>query len=692
MMSRRNDPNIEKYNYYFELCRNLRLLKKNRVRSALREIKEGCLRQAEEEDLKRIILKRQQELREAGLLEAPPSEEDLPIEGTHVSDTVDPAGGVPVLVSTAPPRPMLITGSPGFGKTVLQVLIILGSMGKFPILIVDPRDDYTFLARLFPDRSLVLNAHELPMNILVGERGVPFEDNTRSMISATADAQMLFHRGMNLLMDVVLKLHEVGDTPSIRRVLRYLEKHKGDYLYDRSAYDSLLDRLRSMDSIYGEAWNVRKGLQISDLCKYDLVIIRTQGLGLVTERIHFAALLLMRAFLYCRATGVRNNEPQMMLIFEEAGYLLDLRREKSLYTISTVAEVTHQARACGLLLSFITQDPTAINLSVLNDSGFVAVFALREGKAQRVMVESLGLPREAAEHLGSLKERECFCRLNTGEFRGAFLMKVRDVEGLDETPLSAEELNQHWQAHKAELTFPPLDPPQNPVSTQGAEHHEDSPPATKAIPDPYWELSHKFRRFLDAVEGVGHTGLTALYAHALLAPMTGKKYLQQGIDEGLVGTFDLALLGRRGVRTVAYLTKAGRDLIHAATPAGIGGDEHVAWQRALAFALDENGLEVIIEKSIDGKSVDIAHRYEERGGVVRYNAIEIELSTDGLENAQRDLRSFHEIWLTTRLDECGPIRASVEKEFPPETLKRIHVVSLEDLLREYLAWWKETTK
>jgi hypothetical protein len=270
-------------------------------------------------------------------------------------------------------------------------------------------------------------------------------------------------------------------------------------------------------------------------------------------------------------------------------------------------------------------------------------------------------------------------------------MKVRDYN-LDETPLSDEELADNLQRHAQDLQFPLADGGTTPLEVNQLP---DAPSAQAAVVTPdYKELPFEYRRFLYGIQAVGQRGLIPLYTHSVLSPTTGKKYLQRAVDEGLVGTLNLVLPGRGGNRTAVYLTLSGFELIGAPKPHGIGGDEHQAWQKSLAWSLEEQGLEILVEKSIKGKSIDLVHRFTNTQGKVQFNGIEIEISDPmrGIENAIKDLPVVHEIFLTVHLSECSRLQTDIENRFHGADRDRIHVFSLEEFVRAYLKYWEELPK
>ncbi len=673
-----------------QVGKELNLLDNPRFQKGLRELQYGRLRKGEEEELLELIADKRRKIALSGLLVPPPSESELSEGDLSVGESVDPEGSKEVRTSLSPPTPILVIGSPGVGKTTLVLLIVAICVNSIPIIIIDPRDDYTCLARLFPETCLIVDAENLPLNIFAPDPGVSIEANSSATVSTLADTLTMYIRGQNVLQDAINEVKKTGKTPTLRRVLAHLLKNPDKYSGNKSAYDSVVDRLQALDLVFGDAWNVEQGVTVPDLCRYRLVIVRTQGLGRTDLRVAYATLLQTRVFLFLRAQGQRTNTAQLLMVFEEAEYLLSKHRESGAASVGTMKEITHQARAVGLQLLFLLQDPTAINSSYLNDSGNVFVFRLSEGKAQVEITRSLGLPMEAMAQIGTLPDRHCYCRLNLRTCRRPFVMTVHPV-AIDDTPLSREELEQHQQQYPHLLEFQPADE----VSVlDGAESAAEAEPEwtndDEVSEGSFLELSPEERYFLQTVDVHGCRGITAVYEVTTLSPSTGKKYLERFLDRGLVGTHTLVLPGRSGQRTTSFLTQSGRDLLQIPTPKGIGGDNHTAYQKEFAYALRELGCEVFVERSIQGKSADIVHRYQDSKGVTRLNAIEIEISTDGLSNLQKNLAAgFAETWLIVACETGSTLVPTLRNQIQEVDQSKVFITTTKEFLRQYAKHWEE---
>lgn len=679
---------LQSFDHYLRMGARLNLIAVERFRRFLRLIEVGCARREDFELLDGLIASRQSAMLQAGLVVPPPSAAQVVTGNFLVGHTIDPEGPNPVLISDTPPRPCVVIGSSGSGKSSLVGLLVAEVRHHKAVLIIDPRNDYTHMARQFPGEVLVVDAAKLPMNPLAPQRGVDLETNSRAVVSAWSDTLCLFHRSQNVLLDGIAQVAAEGRTPTVLRLVRFLRANARRYAHNREALNSCIDRLQSMIDVFGDAWNVERGVCPEDLLRNRVVVIRTESLGRMDLRVTFVVTLLQRLFLFLRALGVRENAALVWVVIEEGEYVLSLKLEAGTYSITAITELVHQSRAVGLQLCFVVQNPTEINRNVLNDAGNVFVFALREGRAQMSMVESLGLPTPAAAQIGSLGDRCCYCRLGAGDFREAFLMHTLDWP-VDTTPLNPEEIVRYQAPFLDSLRFPLAD-----VPLIAEEVPPRTPPSMEVkTPAPVVPtVSHRLLGFLFSVLAVGREGVTSVYKHARLAPGTGKKLFDQSVAEGLVGSHRLVLPGRGGQRTTAFLTEKGRDVIGAPPPQGKGGVEHVGYQHEFAYALEECGFEILIEQTIDHKSIDLVHKFKDRDGNPRVVAIEIELSTKGLANAQRNLavQSLTYQWLIVGSEDASNVLAVLDREIPRELRNRIHVSILGDFLRDYVSWWRQS--
>ena len=115
-------------------------------------------------------------------------------------------------------------------------------------------------------------------------------------------------------------------------------------------------------------------------------------------------------------------------------------------------------------------------------------------------------------------------------------------------------------------------------------------------------------------------------------------------------------------------------------------------KREFQFGLKELGFEAEIEKNVDGKAVDVAFRLVRPDGNTDLYAAEIDLTTDPIENASKDLtRGFAEIYLNVPRDRVSRLLNRIKEKFSADDQKRIHVVEPKNFLRE-VAKIKEPAK
>ena len=680
--NRKRQHRTPSFKSYYERCKRLNLLEHRRVRIWFRQLELDMLAPEDERDFNEFLKGHERRLLVSKFVTSRPTPEQA-ISGKHVIGEIPEEGANdPVAISFEPPRPGFLIGSSGTGKTRAAGNLIDSLRADVPVFILDPRGDYEYIARFHPEDTLVIGAERLCFNPFSPDPKVDRGLNLRTVVAALGDTLTMYHRMQTTLVEAVCGVENDGRIPTLGRVFDFLKKHPKRFKNNLSAYDGVLDRLQALDEIFHEAWNVEQGVTIEDLCRFRTVVIRTGNLGRVDIRVMYSTLILARTYLHLLAQQQRPNCPVIVVVIEEAEYLLSRHRESSSYSVLFIVELTHLARAVGMQLLFITQDPTAISSSLLNDSGNLFVFGHREGKAIDYVVRSLALPREVLPQIASLPDRHCYLRPNSGEFRQPFLIKTIDFP-VDDTPLTPAELADNQERHKTFLEYPPAD--------DLAEFEEDTSTTRKAaVGNSYPTYSFNFRKFLYSITTVGHQGLTAVYSHADVSPTTGKKLVARAVDEGLASSHQIVLPGRSGRRTTLFLTREGRDLLGEPPPSGVGGPEHTAYQREFAFALKEQGLDVQIEKTVNGKAVDIAHRFPAPDGKVRYNAIEIEISTDGMLNAEKDLEAgFAEVWLIVSLDASVKMLEKIQETFTKEEQERVHVTTAEKFLREYMSVWEE---
>ena len=272
------------FEQYLLVLTQLNLLDRPRVQSFLRSFPDGRVSESEIREINELIEKVSRKRATSGLSASPPSEKELEGGDLLVAESVDPDGPKLVRIPLWP-TPIVILGTLGVGKTTLVLLLIALCQAFVPVIAFDLRDDATALGRCFKGQCLVIEAEKLPINFFNPEPGVSFESNARHVIRTLSDLLTLHHRGQNVLQDALIVLHEDGIIPTLKRIIQFLLENPHRYKHNPSAYDSVVERLVGLDQIFGEAWDHEQALTIEDLCKFRIVVVRTESLGRLDVRL-----------------------------------------------------------------------------------------------------------------------------------------------------------------------------------------------------------------------------------------------------------------------------------------------------------------------------------------------------------------------------------------------------------------------
>lgn len=665
------------FEYYLLEGQRYNLLEKRRYRNLLHLLKHNMLSPECKQELQAMVDKAQQELALSCFPYPPPTLEQIPHGPTPFGRVVMPSGLGEV--AELPDRPVnsLLAGKQNTGKTYLATLLSIGSTPATRIIVIDNRSDLEFLFRYIP-KALYLNAETASLNPFEPDPGIPFETNLRHTLNILGESLTLLHRIMNVLHEAALGVKNDNKAVTPGNLLRFLRSNKKRFSHNWEAYNSALDRLEGLSRDF-RGWNLERRLTTVDLLKYRLLYINTSHIGRTDHRIAFVTLFLGRLWLWQREYSPRSNQTEVLTVIDEAEVYLSANRLKGQYASTFSQDLLRQGRAVGMQFVLVVHQVSDLDSTVLANAGNLFTFRITSADDQRRIGNSLGLPHEAHQLLGKLEDRHCVVRLDTG-YPHPFRVRVLDVE-INNTPLSTAE-RQAVLERQAPLVPMPQEEPQGAIEVE-----EEITPTPVHAPRRIHqrELDHATQNLLFAINNHGLKGVTEVYRAAGVNANTGKKRLQELINQDLVGTHRLDLPGRGGQRVTVFLKDRGAELIGAEPSRGRGGDDHRAYQKEFAYALKEHGFEAEIEKTIDGKAVDVVVRRTGKDGCVRLDAIEIDVTTDPIENTRKDLdRGFSEVFLTFPLERSARLLARIKDEFTEEERQRIQVIEPKRFLPEYV--------
>lgn len=664
------------FDYYLKEGIRLNLLTSQRFMNLIDLVKRGWQRPYHEDQLVSMIESRERTMLLAGTPCPPPSPDQVIQGRIIIGMTVDPNGGYPVAISERP-VPTLAIGKQGTGKTRAACLILLQILRNANVVIFDGRHDLEFVFRYAP-AGLRLDAAKAPINLYEPDPGIAFETNLGEMVNTQGQYLTLYHRGMNVLQIAANSLKKRGEAVTALRILQFLWDNKKRFSQNYEAYNSAIDRLESLvESFPGS--NVERGLTTPNLLQNRLVYFDTSSIPRTDLRISFIASILKRVWLWQEKNSQRLNRTEVLVVIDEAEFLFSSNLSRGQYAGHFIQDLLRQGRAVGLNLLLIVHEVKNLDHSVLANAGNLLAFRVSEADDQRRVANALGLPYQSAQTLGALENRHCQVRIDSGYLQ-PFLMRTLDFE-VNDQPLTLAEKDFIQQRQSKFLQYPTADTLPNLLGWNASTNRKDhSQPAPKKQSSPDYNTIN----LLTAIKKFGKEGLMKVYKAAQVAPGTGAKRLRKYTENGWVRTHKRRLPGKSGLQTTPFLTKAGRELIGAEARGGVGGDDHTAYQEEHQFGLSELGYDAEIERTVEGKAVDVVVRWENPEGQIEFIAIEIDLSTDPLENARKDLeRGFAEIFLNVARDQFAKTLNRIKERFSEDEQARIHVVEPKNFLKEF---------
>lgn len=325
--------------------------------------------------------------------------------------------GKPNVVSRLPIAPMnmhtLITGSAGSGKTVLTLTLCEQALkyGLKGIRITDPKAyEFTALAQKYP-QILLLHVKELAFNIFTPPPNVTYEEWFSLIVNHFALCFNFWQGGEAMLLDAIYTLHKKGEV-TLSKLQRYLENKKGISQKDYMVKSTLLSRLNMLQHEIGT--QVEKDTDLLEALSELPYILIVEGLLAETESwLH--EYLLLWDFHY------RKHNPQKQFltlrVYDECQHrIFNNQKEKTnqFGTATLISKIVDESRALGLGIVAISQEPSTLLKSLLNNSHTKFCLHLGSGQEIRVASEAMGLTREQTKNLHYLETGEAIVRTGTG--------------------------------------------------------------------------------------------------------------------------------------------------------------------------------------------------------------------------------------------------------------------------------------
>lgn len=535
----------------------------------------------------------------------------------------------------------LISGSSGFGKTSALIALSKSIQENSNIrqVFIDPKSqafDYRILSRFH--NTIILPLHVLKLNPFGPIKNVPRKAIMEQSIEILADSYGLLEASQGIISDHVERVFAREEFPCFKDVSRSIFSDKALRFGRKQGYlDSISVRDKSTILSLGEVFDCRQDYFNS---LYDKnVIFEIGGIPAFSQGT-LARFIIMKYSLY--KTYNCSNNLDTLLGFDEAQAAIFSKILENRNRVPTVATLATQARAYGLGLIVLCQNPaTKIITEMLSNSATHLCFHLG-GTEIRGMAENLGLTYDQAQMINHLPPQHAIFK-SSFNYTEPVMIKINDTENERISDEKIEGLmREKWKELNSKVT-----------KTEKAETFQAANPTTEPekIDQTNLSLQDKeiFNKQLEKDDSLLLQDIKLRpyefkenrYENTILSRQRAHKSLERLCRFGYIREIKISTGKAGGKPTLLQPTEKTRKLLDISYAKGKGSCDHVFWQHLIKHFARKYNLKCKIEDMYADVSIvknDV------------HVAIEISINITNIEqNIKRNLNNgFQEVWIVVK--------------------------------------------
>jgi len=326
------------------------------------------------------------------------------------------------------PMHTFVAGMSGFGKSnfvkILAEQLIQRNHDSFHIY--DPKaDEYIELAQKYPD-ILILNYKDLRFNPLTPPPNMPRINWFQVFINHFSQCFNFWQGSEGLLLEHLMRVAEQNQTPDLSLLFQSVLSSKSKFGYkDMMIKSTVVSRLQMLLQLFQDTFTINS--EMLKIISNKRIIFLTNGLMSEAES-WLTEILLLWEFYY-RVYNPDQRQFTLKLYDECQHRLFSSEKEKNIQKISSaiISQLVDQARALNIGICSLSQEPSTLIKSVINNSWLKIAFHLNSGGEIKIMKEAMGLNEEQTDHLFYLEPGEAIVR-TAGGFMDAVLVKLYEFE------------------------------------------------------------------------------------------------------------------------------------------------------------------------------------------------------------------------------------------------------------------------
>ncbi|MFH1851075.1 MAG: ATP-binding protein [Candidatus Neomarinimicrobiota bacterium] len=314
------------------------------------------------------------------------------------------------------PLHILAAGTSGSGKTNFAKILVEQALfnGVETVRISDPKSEYNDIAVKYPE-FLVLRWNDLRFNPFKPPPNVPKNEWQQTVIGHMSQSFNFWEGAISLFLKLIYAENEKGKCPNVFSLLKAVREYHHQFYYkDLVVMSTVASRLELLAHVCGEV--VSSDGDMLTVLRNRNYILQTTGLMPEIES-WLLEYLLMWEFNY-RLFNPSDSGFSLHIYDECQHRLFNSEKEKNIKKISSsvISMLVDEARSSNIGICALSQEPSVLIKSILNNSWLKVVFHLGSGEEVKIMKGAMGLNQDQADTIHYLELGEGIIRTGGGVF------------------------------------------------------------------------------------------------------------------------------------------------------------------------------------------------------------------------------------------------------------------------------------
>lgn len=314
------------------------------------------------------------------------------------------------------PMHILAAGTSGSGKTNFAKILIEQALynNVETVRISDPKSEYNDIAIKYPE-FLILRWSDLRFNPFKPPPNVPKNEWQQSVVGHMSQSFNFWEGAISLFLKLISDENKKGKCPNVLNLLKAVKKYKQEFYYkDLVIMSTVSSRLELLIHVCGEV--ISSDADMLPVLRNHNYILQTTGLMPELESWLLEYLLLWE--FHYRQFNPGDSSFSLHIYDECQHRLFNSEKEKNIKKISSsvISMLVDEARSCNIGICALSQEPSVLIKSILNNSWLKVAFHLGSGQEVRIMKGALGLNKDQADTIHYLETGAGIVRTGGGVF------------------------------------------------------------------------------------------------------------------------------------------------------------------------------------------------------------------------------------------------------------------------------------